>query len=100
MRADARRCDVTEEYPECVLASLSCDVLPSARYERAVTTLVDAFVKAAHGALLRRFHDDWATLKDKPFLVMQSIGGGERRGGDAQANHTALSARRRALAAQ
>ena len=36
---------VAEEYPECAL-SLSCDVLPEYReYERAVTTLVDAFVK-------------------------------------------------------
>src|SRR3954467_4833092 len=34
---------VAEEYPECAL-SLSCDVLPEYReYERAVTTVVDAF---------------------------------------------------------
>ncbi len=36
---------LAEDYPEAVL-SLSCDVLPEYReYERAVTTLVDAFVK-------------------------------------------------------
>ena len=42
---------VLQEYPECVL-SLSSEVLPEYReYERAVTTLVDAFVKPLHGAL-------------------------------------------------
>ena len=36
---------LAEEYPDCTL-SLSCTVLPEYReYERAVTTLVDAFVK-------------------------------------------------------
>jgi N-methylhydantoinase A len=66
---------VTEEYPECVL-SLSCDVLPEYReYERAVTTLVDAFVKPHMGRYLRRVHDELGDLKDRPFLVMQSSGG-------------------------
>ena len=64
-----------EEYPECAL-SLSCDVLPEYReYERAVTTLVDAFVKPHMERYLRRVHDELGDLKDKPFLVMQSSGG-------------------------
>ena len=38
--------------PDCVV-SLSCDVLPEYReYERAVTTLVDAFVKPHMGRYL------------------------------------------------
>ncbi len=66
---------VAEEYPECAL-SLSCDVLPEYReYERAVTTLVDAFVKPHMERYLRRVHDELGDLKDKPFLVMQSSGG-------------------------
>jgi len=66
---------VAEEYPECAL-SLSCDVLPEYReYERAVTTLVDAFVKPHMERYLRRVHDELDDLKDKPFLVMQSSGG-------------------------
>ena len=65
-----------EEYPDCTL-SLSCDVLPEYReYERAVTTLVDAFVKPHMGRYLRRIHDELGPgLRDKPFLVMQSSGG-------------------------
>ncbi|MGC2121680.1 MAG: hydantoinase/oxoprolinase family protein [Xanthobacteraceae bacterium] len=65
-----------EEYPDCVV-SLSCDVLPEYReYERAVTTLVDAFVKPHMGRYLRRIHDELGPgLRDKPFLVMQSSGG-------------------------
>ena len=57
--------------------SLSCDVLPEYReYERAVTTLVDAFVKPHMGRYLARIHDELApSLRDKPFLVMQSSGG-------------------------
>jgi N-methylhydantoinase A len=64
------------EYPECTL-SLSCAVLPEYReYERAVTTLVDAFVKPHMERYLHRVHDELgAGLKDKPFLVMQSSGG-------------------------
>ena len=66
---------VAEEYPECAL-SLSCDVLPEYReYERAVTTLVDAFVKPHMERYLRRVHNELGDLKDKPFLVMQSSGG-------------------------
>jgi N-methylhydantoinase A len=67
---------VQEEYPDCAL-SLSCAVLPEYReYERAVTTLVDAFVKPHMEKYLRRVHEELgAGLKDKPFLVMQSSGG-------------------------
>jgi N-methylhydantoinase A len=67
---------VQDEYPDCAL-SLSCAVLPEYReYERAVTTLVDAFVKPHMERYLRRVHDELgAGLKDKPFLVMQSSGG-------------------------
>ncbi len=66
---------IAEEYPDCAL-SLSCDVLPEYReYERAVTTLVDAFVKPYMARYLRRVHDELGALRDKPFLVMQSSGG-------------------------
>src|SRR3954468_14665014 len=66
---------VAEEYPEATL-SLSCEVLPEYReYERAVTTLVDAFVKPHMERYLKRVHHELGDLKDKPFLVMQSSGG-------------------------
>jgi N-methylhydantoinase A len=67
---------VAEEYPEAVL-SLSCDVLPEYReYERAVTTLVDAFVKPHMTHYLARVANELGSgLEDKPFLVMQSSGG-------------------------
>jgi N-methylhydantoinase A len=66
---------VAEEYPEAML-SLSCVVLPEYReYERAVTTLVDAFVKPYMERYLQRVHDELGPLKDTPFLVMQSSGG-------------------------
>jgi N-methylhydantoinase A len=67
---------VTEVYPEATL-SLSCEVLPEYReYERAVTTLVDAFVKPHMERYLKRVHQELGTgLQDKPFLVMQSSGG-------------------------
>ena len=66
---------ILEEYPEATL-SLSCAVLPEYReYERAVTTLVDAFVKPYMERYLKRVHDELGPLKDKPFLVMQSSGG-------------------------
>ena len=66
---------VAEEYPDAVL-SLSCAVLPEYReYERAVTTLVDAFVKPYLDRYLKRVHDELGALRDKPFLVMQSSGG-------------------------
>ena len=64
-----------QDYSDCTL-SLSCAVLPEYReYERAVTTLVDAFVKPHMERYLRRVHDELGDLKDKPFLVMQSSGG-------------------------
>jgi len=65
-----------QDYPECTL-SLSCAVLPEYReYERAVTTLVDAFVKPYMVRYLDRVHDALgADLKERPFLVMQSSGG-------------------------
>jgi N-methylhydantoinase A len=67
---------LAEECPDCVV-SLSCDVLPEYReYERAVTTLVDAFVKPHMGRYLQRIRDELGPgLRDKPFLVMQSSGG-------------------------
>jgi N-methylhydantoinase A len=67
---------VMEEYPEATL-SLSCVVLPEYReYERAVTTLVDAFVKPHMERYLKRVHQELGKgLQDKPFLVMQSSGG-------------------------
>ena len=67
---------VAEEYPDCTI-SLSCDVLPEYReYERAVTTLVDAFVKPHMGRYLERIRDELGPgLREKPFLVMQSSGG-------------------------
>jgi N-methylhydantoinase A len=67
---------LAEDYPDCI-ASLSCDVLPEYReYERAVTTLVDAFVKPHMSRYLKRIHDELGPgLRDKPFLVMQSSGG-------------------------
>ena len=65
-----------EEYPQLAV-SLSCDVLPEYReYERAMTTLVDAFVKPYMDRYMRRIHRELgAQLRDKPFLVMQSSGG-------------------------
>jgi N-methylhydantoinase A len=67
---------VNEEYPDATL-SLSCVVLPEYReYERAVTTLVDAFVKPHMERYLKRVHQELGVgLQDKPFLVMQSSGG-------------------------
>jgi len=67
---------VAEEYPGCTV-SLSCDVLPEYReYERAVTTLVDAFVKPYMGRYLERIREELGPcLREKPFLVMQSSGG-------------------------
>jgi N-methylhydantoinase A len=67
---------LAEAYPELVV-SLSCDVLPEYReYERAVTTLVDAFVKPHMAVYLRRIRTELGEdLGRKPFLVMQSSGG-------------------------
>ena len=51
---------VAQEYPGCTL-SLSCDVLPEYReYERAVTTLVDAFIKPHMSRYLARIRDEGA----------------------------------------
>jgi N-methylhydantoinase A len=65
-----------EEFPDCAL-SLSSEVLPEYReYERAVTTLVDAFVKPTMTRYLRRVNEALGpSLADTPFLVMQSSGG-------------------------
>src|SRR5271163_1974271 len=67
---------VRAEYPDCTL-SLSCDVLPEYReYERAVTTLVDAFIKPHMSRYLDRIRDELGPeLNKTPFLVMQSSGG-------------------------
>src|SRR6202047_1058797 len=67
---------VAEEYPDCTL-SLSSSVLPEYReYERAVTTLVDVFVKPHMERYLRRVDEALgAGLRERPFLVMQSSGG-------------------------
>ncbi|HEY2184507.1 MAG TPA: hydantoinase/oxoprolinase family protein [Xanthobacteraceae bacterium] len=67
---------IAEEYPDCTL-SLSSSVLPEYReYERAITTLVDVFVKPHMERYLRRVHEALGPrLAAKPFLVMQSSGG-------------------------
>jgi N-methylhydantoinase A len=67
---------VAQEYPGCTV-SLSCEVLPEYReYERAVTTLVDVFVKPHMERYLRRVGEALgAGLRERPFLVMQSSGG-------------------------
>jgi N-methylhydantoinase A len=67
---------VRDIYPEAAI-SLSCEVLPEYReYERAVTTLVDAFVKPYMERYLNHVHDALGSaLREKPFLVMQSNGG-------------------------
>lgn len=65
-----------EEYPEAAV-SLSSNVLPEYReYERAMTTLVDAFVKPYMDRYLQRISEELGSgLRGKPFLVMQSSGG-------------------------
>ena len=67
---------IRREYPDCTL-SLSSSVLPEYReYERAITTLVDVFVKPHMERYLRRVHEALGSgLAEKPFLVMQSSGG-------------------------
>jgi N-methylhydantoinase A len=67
---------IMQEYPDATL-SLSCAVLPEYReYERAVTTLVDAFVKPHMDRYLKRINDEVGPdLREKPFLIMQSSGG-------------------------
>ena len=62
---------LAEEHPDCAV-SLSSDVLREYReYERAVTTLVDAFVKPRVAAYARSIQ---ARL-DRPFYIMKSNGG-------------------------
>ncbi|HEY7347883.1 MAG TPA: hydantoinase/oxoprolinase family protein [Ktedonobacterales bacterium] len=72
-----------EEYPDAFL-SLSSDVLPEYReYERAMTTLVDAFVKpqvrdyinAAEGHLAEALDGATSAAINIPFLIMKSNGG-------------------------
>jgi N-methylhydantoinase A len=65
-----------EEYPDCTL-SLSSSVLPEYReYERAITTLVDVFVKPHMERYLQRVHAELGPrFEGRPFLVMQSTGG-------------------------
>src|SRR5271156_1379407 len=67
---------LAEEYPDGIV-SLSCDVLPEYReYERAVTTLVDAFVKPHMGRYLQRIRDELGPgLRKNPFRVMRWGGG-------------------------
>jgi N-methylhydantoinase A len=63
---------LAEEHPDCAV-SLSSDVLNEYReYERAVTTLVDAFVKPRVAAYARSIHDRLGRL---PFYIMKSNGG-------------------------
>ena len=65
-----------DEYPDLIV-SLSSDVWPEYReYERAMTTLVDAFVKPHMRRYLGRIDEELPeNLRGKPFLVMQSSGG-------------------------
>src|SRR5258708_4885609 len=67
---------IAQEYPDCTV-SLSCEVLPEYReYERAVTTLVELFVKPYMARYLQRVDEALgAGLRERPFLVMQSSGG-------------------------
>ena len=64
------------EHPECVV-SISSDVLREYReYERAVTTLVDAFVKPRVGRYVEQIRDALDDLAaDVPFYIMKSNGG-------------------------
>jgi N-methylhydantoinase A len=62
---------LAEEHPECAV-SISSDVLSEYReYERAVTTLVDAFVKPRVAAYARSIQD----RLERPFHIMTSNGG-------------------------
>ena len=80
---------VREEYPDCTL-SLSCDVLPEYReYERAVTTLVDAFVKPHMGRYLERIRDELGPALNRKAVSGDAVERRRRqpRSGDAQADH-------------
>ncbi len=67
---------VGEEHPECVV-SISSEVWPEYReYERAVTTLVDAFVKPHVTGYLERAQARLAEVAPAaPLLIMKSNGG-------------------------
>jgi N-methylhydantoinase A len=66
---------LAEEHPDCAV-SLSSDVLNEYReYERAVTTLVDAFVKPRVAAYARSIDDRLGALGGRGFLIMKSNGG-------------------------
>jgi len=67
---------IAKEYPEATI-SISSKVLPEYReYERAVTTLVDAFVKPHMSNYLQNIKDELsADFRRCPMLVMQSTGG-------------------------
>jgi N-methylhydantoinase A len=66
------RAVLAEEHPDCAV-SLSSDVLSEYReYERAVTTLVDAFVKPRVAEYARSIQDRLGRL---PFYIMNSNGG-------------------------
>ena len=78
-----------EEYPECTL-SLSCDVLPEYReYERAVTTLVDAFIKPHMSRYLDRIRDELGSGTEQKAVFSDAIVRRRRqpRSGDAKADH-------------
>ncbi len=65
------RAVLAEEHPGCAV-SVSSDVLSEYReYERAVTTLVDAFVKPRVAAYVRSIQDRLG----RPFYLMKSNGG-------------------------
>jgi N-methylhydantoinase A len=65
---------LAEEHPDCTL-SLSSDVLSEYReYERAVTTLVDAFVKPKVAAYVESI-DARLPAHRPPFYIMKSNGG-------------------------
>ena len=80
---------VAEEYPGCTV-SLSCEVLPEYReYERAMTTLVDAFVKPHMGRYLERIRDELGCGAAGEAVPGDAVERRrrERRPGDAQADH-------------
>jgi N-methylhydantoinase A len=65
---------LADEHPDCTV-SLSSDVLSEYReYERAVTTLVDAFVKPKVAAYARSIHERLPAHRP-PFYIMKSNGG-------------------------
>ena len=80
---------VAEEYPDATL-SLSCAVLPEYReYERAVTTLVDAFVKPYLDRYLKRVHERLGRRAARQAVPGDAIERRrrQRRADGAQADH-------------